>query len=39
VQDTLKEKLGAIECESGRAEVQWKSIKECVLNTISDFGW
>jgi hypothetical protein len=38
VQDTLEEKLGAIECESGNAEVQWKntSIKECVLDTISD---
>jgi len=36
VQDTLEEKLGAIECESGNAEVQWKNIKECVLNTISD---
>jgi len=36
VQDTLEEKLGAIECESGNAEVQWKNIKECVLDTISD---
>jgi len=36
VQDTLEEKLGAIECESGDAEVQWKNIKECVLHTISD---
>ena len=25
-----------IECESGTAEVQWKNIKECVLDTISD---
>ena len=31
-----EEKLGAIECESGNAEVQWKHIKECVLDTISD---
>ena len=36
VQDTLEEKLGAIECESGNAEVQWKNIKECVLHTISE---
>ena len=32
----LEEKLGAIECDSGNAEVQWKNIKECVLDTISD---
>jgi len=36
VQDTLEEKLCAIECDSGNVEVQWKSIKECVLDTISD---
>ena len=36
VQDTLEEKLGAIECENGNAEVQRKNIKECVLDTISD---
>ena len=36
VQDTLEEKLSAIECESGNAEVQWKNIKECALDTISD---
>ena len=36
MQDTLEEKLGAIECESGNAEVQWINIKECVLDTISD---
>ena len=36
VQDTLEEKLGAIECESRNAEVQWKNMKECVLDTISD---
>jgi len=35
VQDTLEEKLGAIECESGNVEVQWENIKECVLvNTV-----
>ena len=27
-QDTLEEKLGAIKCESGNAEVQWKNMKE-----------
>ena len=37
VQDTLEEKLSAIECESGNAEVEWKNIKECVLDTISDW--
>ena len=26
----------SIECESGNAEVQWKNIKECGLDTISD---
>jgi len=36
VQGTLEEKLGAFECESGNAEVQWKNIKECVLDTIID---
>ena len=36
MQNILEEKLGAIECESGNAEVQWKNIKECVLDTISD---
>ena len=36
VQDTLEEKFGLIECESGNAEVQWNNIKECVLDTISD---
>ena len=34
VQDTLEEELGAIECESGNAEVQWENIKECVLVNI-----
>jgi len=36
VQDSLEEKLGAFECESGNAEVEWKNIKECVLDTVSD---
>ena len=36
VQDTLEEKFGAIECESGNAELQKNNIKECVLDTVSD---
>ncbi|PNF24655.1 hypothetical protein B7P43_G18069, partial [Cryptotermes secundus] len=36
VQETLEQKLGAIESESGNAEVQWNNIKECMLDTISD---
>jgi hypothetical protein len=36
VQDTLEEKLSAMECESGTAEVQWKIIKACVLDNSSD---
>ena len=36
VQDTLEEKLGAIECESGIAEVQCKNIRENMLETVGD---
>jgi hypothetical protein len=36
VQDTLGKKLGAIECDSGNVEVQWKNIKKCVLDTLGD---
>jgi hypothetical protein len=36
VQDTLGEKLGATECESGNVEVQWNNIKKCVLDNMSD---
>ena len=36
VQDTLEEKFGLIEGESGNAEVQWNNTMECVLDTISD---
>jgi type I site-specific restriction endonuclease len=36
VQETLEEKLSAIECESGNAEVQWNNVKECMLDTIGD---
>ena len=32
-----EEKFGLFECEGMNAEVQWKNIKKCVLNTISDF--
>jgi hypothetical protein len=38
VQDTLEEKLSAMECESGNVEEQWKNIKECVLDTTSDLA-
>jgi len=31
VQNILEEKLGAIECESGNAEMQWKNIKKNVF--------
>ena len=36
MQDTLEDKLCAVECESGNAEVQWNNIKECMLDTIRD---
>ena len=36
MQDTLEEKLGAIGCESGNVEVQWKNIKGCMLDIVSD---
>jgi hypothetical protein len=36
VQDTLEGKLGVIECDSGKVEVQWNNIKECFLDTLSD---
>ena len=36
MQDTLEEKFGSTECESGNAEVQWNNIKECVLDIIGD---
>jgi hypothetical protein len=36
VQDTLEEKLGAVECERGNLEVQWNNIKKCVLDTMSN---
>ena len=36
MQDTLEEKLIAIECETGNLKIRWNNIKECVLDTISD---
>ena len=36
VQDTLEEKLSAIEWGSGNMEVQWNNIKKSVLDTTSD---
>ena len=36
MQVTLEEKLGAIGCESGNVKVQWKNIKGCMSDTISD---
>ena len=36
VKETLEEKLCAIVCESGNAEVQWNNTKKCMLDTISD---
>jgi len=38
VQDTLEERLGAIEGESGSAEVQWKNIKKKNLRHCDLFG-
>jgi hypothetical protein len=38
VQDALEEELGAIECESGKVEVQWNNIKKCALDTTSDLA-
>jgi hypothetical protein len=35
LQDTLEEKLSAIECEGVNMEVQWNNIKKCVLDTMS----
>jgi hypothetical protein len=36
VHDSLEEKLGTIDCESGNVELQWNNIKKCVLDIISD---
>jgi type I site-specific restriction endonuclease len=31
-----RRETGAMECGSGNVEVQWKNMKECVLDTIRD---
>ena len=36
MQDTCEEKYGVMECKSESVEVQWNSIKKCVLDTMSD---
>jgi hypothetical protein len=36
VQDTLKQTLGATECQSENVEVQWNIDKKCLLETMSD---
>jgi hypothetical protein len=36
MQDTLEEKLGATEWESGKIEVQWNNIKKCALGNTND---
>jgi hypothetical protein len=38
VQDSLEEKLAAIECESEIVDLQWNNIKQCVVGTVSDLG-
>jgi hypothetical protein len=37
VEDAVEENLGAIECESGKMEVQRNNIKKCLLDTMSDW--
>ena len=39
IQDTLEEKVSAIESESVNIKVQWKNIKKCVLDVTSDVLW
>jgi len=36
VHDNLEGKLGAIGCDSGNVEVQWKNVKDCALDNLSD---
>jgi len=31
-----EETLGAVECKSENMEVQWKNIKKCMIDTMSD---
>ena len=41
VQNTVEECPIAIECESGNVEVQWNSIKKCLLdiNDLAGKAW
>jgi hypothetical protein len=36
VQESLEEKLRAGDCVNRNVEGQWKNIKKCLLNTMSD---
>jgi hypothetical protein len=38
VQDNLQGKHGANEGDRRNVEVQWKNVKKCVLDTLSDLG-
>jgi hypothetical protein len=38
MQDTLEEKLGATEWESGKMEVQWNNLKKCALGNTNDLA-
>jgi len=38
MQDTLEEKLGATEWESGKMEVQWNNLKKCALGNANDLA-
>jgi hypothetical protein len=38
VEDSLEEKLAAIECEIEIVDLQWNNIKHCVVGTVSDVG-
>ena len=38
IQNILEEKLSETECECENTEVQWKNIKECMLDNISDLA-
>jgi hypothetical protein len=39
MQDTLEQKVSAIESESVNVKVQWKNIKKYVLDVMSDVIW
>jgi hypothetical protein len=38
VQDAVEGNLSAIESDSGNVEMQWNSIKKCVLDIVSDLA-